>query len=208
MAKRLTQPAIDRRDYKAKDGKVTYFPDAGKPGLMLKVEPTGSYKFVIFYRVAAGPMKGTQRKFTLDGLPSLSTARRLAQGVLDQVAQGGDPPADKMAAGVAAKEREGRAKAGIPEADSVAALAAAFMRSYAGSAKRSDRRKTRSAKTIKKTAGYLGMELQGGRWVPVTASSWPSGALGLLGRFPRRTSLLCSTLRPTHLSRTTALPAP
>jgi hypothetical protein len=43
------------------------------------------------------------RKYTLPGFPSLAAAHKLAQSVLDEVAAGGDPAADKRTALAAAE---------------------------------------------------------------------------------------------------------
>ena len=46
------------------------------------------------------------RKYTLDGFPSLGVARQLAQDVLDKVAAGEDPAAEKQIAKRVVHEQE------------------------------------------------------------------------------------------------------
>lgn len=125
-AKKITQPAIDRRDYKPKldasgRPKLTYYPDAGKPGLVLVVQPSGKMSWVIFYRRLSDRK---QRKLTLDGFPSLATAHKLAQTALDGVAEGKDPAGEK-------KELKRIAKAGVPDRDQFRAVVERYTREYA-----------------------------------------------------------------------------
>ncbi|MCA1494650.1 tyrosine-type recombinase/integrase [Ensifer sp. NBAIM29] len=109
-AKKLTQPAIDKQAYKPelKDGqpkKVTYYPDAGKPGLYLVVHASGKYSWWLFYRLPGDPKK---RKKVYSGFPTLAAVHKLAQADLDAAAEGRDPAAEKA-------EQRRQAKAGIPE---------------------------------------------------------------------------------------------
>jgi integrase len=67
--------------------------DAGKPGLYLVVHPSGKKSWAVRYRRLADKKPC---KYTLEGFPSLGVARKLAQDVLDQVAEGKDPAAQKQ----------------------------------------------------------------------------------------------------------------
>jgi integrase len=67
--------------------------DAGKPGLYLVIQPSGKKSWAVRYRRLADKKPC---KFTLEGFPSLGVARKLAQDVLDQVAEGKDPAAQKQ----------------------------------------------------------------------------------------------------------------
>src|SRR5262245_9778482 len=78
------KPANDRRE----------IADQGKPGLYLVIQPTGKKSWAVRYRRLNDQKP---RKYTLDGFPSLAVARKLAQAVLDKVAEGGDPAAAKQA---------------------------------------------------------------------------------------------------------------
>ena len=68
--------------------------DLGKPGLYLVVQPSGRKSWAVRYRQRG---TGKNRKYTLQGFPSLATARQLAQKALDRIAEGHDPAADKQA---------------------------------------------------------------------------------------------------------------
>jgi integrase len=67
--------------------------DHGKPGLYLVVQPSGKKSWAIRYRRLRDK---APRKYTLDGFPSLGAARKLAQDVLDKVAEGADPAEQKQ----------------------------------------------------------------------------------------------------------------
>ena len=87
MAKKLTQISIAKIRPAATRREV---PDAGKPGLYLVIQPSGKKSWAVRYR-----FRGQSRKYTLPGFPSLPMAHRQAQVVLDQVAEGLDPAAEK-----------------------------------------------------------------------------------------------------------------
>lgn len=91
MAKKLTARKIEQ--IRPDSIKRIEIPDAGRPGLYLVVQPSGKKSWAVRYRV-----NGRPRKLTLTGFPSLATARKLAQEVLDEVAEGRDPAAEKQAA--------------------------------------------------------------------------------------------------------------
>jgi integrase len=79
VAKKLTQIAITKIRPAATRREV---PDGGKP--------SGKKSWAVRYR-----FRGQSRKYTLPGFPSLPLAHRQAQVVLDQVAEGLDPAAEK-----------------------------------------------------------------------------------------------------------------
>lgn len=150
-AKKITQPAIDRGDYKPKldaagNPKLTYYPDAGKPGLILVVQPSEKKSWVIFYR-RLNDRK--QRKFTLDGFPSLATAHKLAQTALDAVAEGRDPASEKQEAKRIAKE-------GGSDKDMFRTVAIRYLKDYA--AKR---------RNYPEKARLLGMRSKGDEWTTI-----------------------------------------
>ena len=90
MAKKLTALKVEQA--RANPRKRVEIPDAGKPGLYLVIQPSRKKSWAVRYR-----FKGQARKLTLDGFPSLGTARKLAQAALDVVAEGSDPAAEKRA---------------------------------------------------------------------------------------------------------------
>lgn len=124
--------------------KLTYFFDELKPGLALVITAKGHKSWQLFYRVG-----GKQRKLTLDGFPSLATARQLAQAALDKIANGADPASEKQ------EERQ-RAKAGIPEHDLFPNVVRAFMKHYC--AGRATGRRPPKESTISQTASLLGLQ--------------------------------------------------
>jgi integrase len=91
MAKKLTARKVEQA--RPNPSKRIEMPDGGKPGLYLVIQPSGRKSWAVRYR-----HNGQPRKLTLDGFPSLATARRLAQDALDKVAEGHDPAAEKQAA--------------------------------------------------------------------------------------------------------------
>ena len=91
MAKKLTARKVEQA--RANPHKRIEIPDGGKPGLYSSFSQVGRKSWAVRYRY-----KGQARKLTLDGFPSLATARKLAQEALDTVAEGNDPAAEKQAA--------------------------------------------------------------------------------------------------------------
>ena len=89
MAKKLTALKVEQAGDPRKRVEI---PDAGKPGLYLVIQPSRKKSWAVRYR-----FKGQAKKLTLDGFPSLGTARKLAQEALDVVAEGSDPAAEKRA---------------------------------------------------------------------------------------------------------------
>jgi len=91
VAKKLTAAKIG--NIKPNLNKRLEIPDGGKPGLYLVVQPSGRMSWVVRYRRLSDRKP---RKFTIDGFPSLALAHKLAQAVLDKVAEGRDPAAEKI----------------------------------------------------------------------------------------------------------------
>jgi integrase len=91
MASKLTDLKV--LNVKPNPNKRLEISDAGKPGLHLIVQPNGKKSWAVRYRRLSDRKP---RKFTLDGFPSLGVARSLAQDVLDKIASGLDPAADKV----------------------------------------------------------------------------------------------------------------
>jgi integrase len=113
MVKKLTpisiakiRPGATRRE----------IPDAGKPGLFLVVQPSGKKSWAVRYR-----FQGKPRKCTLDGFSSLPVAHKQAQAILDAVAEGRDPAAEK---------REAKANLGAASSDLFKAVAADFVKHH------------------------------------------------------------------------------
>jgi integrase len=98
--KQLTQVAVEQ--YKPDRSMRREIADLGKRGLYLVIQPTGVKSWAVRYRRQAD---GASRKYTLDGFPSLGTARKLAQTVLDKVAEGHDPAATKQIEKEIAREK-------------------------------------------------------------------------------------------------------
>src|SRR5580658_7803222 len=90
MARGLTALQVERA--RPDPGRRREIPDRGKPGLYLVLQPSGAKSWAVRYRRHSDKQP---RKYTLPGFPSLAAAHKLAQSVLDQVAAGGDPAADK-----------------------------------------------------------------------------------------------------------------
>ena len=99
MAKALTVRTIDTLATPETRREV---PDGLVNGLYLVCQPSGARSWAVRYRNTAG----TPRKHTLGSYPGidLKSAREVAQGVLVEVAKGGDPAAAKKAARTAPKE--------------------------------------------------------------------------------------------------------
>jgi integrase len=91
MAKRLTARKVEQA--RANPHKRLEVADDGQRGLHLVIQPSGRKSWAVRYR-----FKGEPRKLTLEGFPSLATARKLAQVALDQVGEGIDPAAAKQTA--------------------------------------------------------------------------------------------------------------
>ncbi len=91
MAKRLTARKVEQA--RANPHKRLEVADGGQRGLHLVIQPSGRKSWAVRYR-----FKGEPRKLTLEGFPSLATARKLAQVALDQVGEGIDPAAAKQTA--------------------------------------------------------------------------------------------------------------
>jgi integrase len=95
--KRLTKRAIDAAT--ARDGADVYLFDSDLKGFGLRVRPSGAKTFIVQFR--AGKGRGApKRRFTIGAYGSpwtVDTARTEARRLLGQVADGGDPSADKSA---------------------------------------------------------------------------------------------------------------
>ena len=86
----LTELAV--RQATAKDGKRIEVWDAKIPGFGVRISPSGVKTFVLMYYVA-----GNKRRLSLGRYPaiSLAKARQKALAALNQIAEGGDPQADR-----------------------------------------------------------------------------------------------------------------
>jgi integrase len=150
MAKKLTDVAIKNA---RKPGKTRReIPDGGCRGLYLVVQPSGAQSWAVRYRY-----EGKPRKLTLDGFPSLATARRLAAAALEklQAKDEGetprDPAAEKLAKKRAAKEKR------QTEADLFPRVVETYLKHYEEG--RATRKKTKpKERTIIETARLLGMQ--------------------------------------------------
>jgi integrase len=141
-------------------------PDPGKPGLFLIVQPTGKKSWGVRYRRRSD---GQPRKYTLDGFPSLGMAHRLAQEVLDEVAAGGDPAADKKTKLMTVRPQGSNA---------VDELFREFLSKHV---RRKDGRPIRESTKIE-TARMLGF-----RRDPENPGAWTESGAGVLARWKGRT---------------------
>lgn len=147
MAKRTKDEITGLTDMQVKNAKpkkdahgkpmLTYFPD--EHGLMLVVTAKGHKSWQLFYRT-----KGKQRKLTLEGFPSLATARELAKEARDRAAKGGDPASDKQAA-------RQKAKAGIPDNELFPNVVRRFLKEWI-------RERAPKESTIAQNASLLGLQ--------------------------------------------------
>ena len=101
MARGLT--ALKIENTRADPNRRKEIPDHGKPGLYLVIQSSGKKSWAVRYRRLSDK---APRKFTLEGFPSLGVARQLAQDVLDKVAAGEDPAAEKQIAKRVVLEQE------------------------------------------------------------------------------------------------------
>jgi integrase len=72
------------------DAERTIYWDTAMPGFGLMVTAKRAKSYVVQYRIGR-----VSRRMTIDGILDLSKARKRAKGLLGEVAQGGDPLADK-----------------------------------------------------------------------------------------------------------------
>jgi integrase len=143
MGIRLSVAAIDR--LKPDPLKRREIADSGKPGLYLVIQPSGRKSWAVRYR-----FDGQTRKLTLDGFPSLETARKLAQSALDALSEGKDPAHAKKAARNAPSNR----------------VEDVFAEFIAKHVKRRDGRPIRESTRLE-TARLLGLKLEPtGLWSP------------------------------------------
>jgi integrase len=101
MARGLTPLKVENA--RANSDQRKEIADPGKPGLYLVIQPSGKKSWAVRYRRLSDK---APRKFTLDGFPSLGIARKLAQKVLDEVAEGKVPAAQKQIDKRVAQDRE------------------------------------------------------------------------------------------------------
>lgn len=115
MAARLTDISVRN----AKPGrKRQEIPDGGCKGLYLVVHPSGRKSWAVRYR-----HEGRPRKLTLDGFPSLATARKLAMAAMENPER--DPAAEKRAKKIAEKEKAQSRRDLFPE------VVAIYLKHYA-----------------------------------------------------------------------------
>lgn len=90
MAVKLTIPFVDNA--KSDDGKRREIGDALVPGLWLVVQPSGAKSWAVRYRADGKPVKVTLGPYPLIGL---ADAREQGREVLEKVAKGENPAAEK-----------------------------------------------------------------------------------------------------------------
>jgi hypothetical protein len=129
-------------------------------------QPSGAKSWAVRYRRHSDKQP---RKYTLPGFPSLAAAHKLAQSVLDQVAAGGDPAADRRAA-LAAAQAAGSGDIGE-----------AFNEFLCKHSRRKDGRPIRES-TKRQTAALLGF-----RRDPAKPAEWIATGNGVLARWQGRT---------------------
>jgi integrase len=93
--KRITKRVVDGLKAEASEYAVW---DAQLPGFGVRVRPTGAKSYVVLYRAGSG-RGAPQKRFTIGPVGNLTPekARKLAQGILGDVAHGKDPAAAKTA---------------------------------------------------------------------------------------------------------------
>jgi integrase len=101
MARGLTPLKVENA--RANSDQRKEIADPGRPGLYLVIQPSGKKSWAVRYRRLSDKQP---RKYTLDGFPSLGTARKLAQKVLDAVSEGKDPAAAKQVDKLIARDKE------------------------------------------------------------------------------------------------------
>lgn len=93
----LTKRAIDAAKYEGDGSSQDVLYDEQLPGFGLRVYPSGTKSFVLRYRTKSGRLRfQTLGRY---GVLTLKQARDEARSTLGDVAQGGDPAAEKVAAG-------------------------------------------------------------------------------------------------------------
>jgi integrase len=93
----LTKRAIDAAEYEGDGSSQDVRYDDQLPGFGLRVYPSGTKSFVLRYRTKSGRLRfQTLGRY---GVYTLKQARDEARSILGEVAQGGDPAAEKVAAG-------------------------------------------------------------------------------------------------------------
>ena len=140
--------------------------DAGKPGLYLVVQPSGKKSFAVRYRRLSDR---APRKYTLDGFPSLATAHRLAQAVLDNAAEGHDPAADKRVTSQTAR---------VQSSDFVEGVFKDFLDKHV---------RTKRGRPIRETTRRETARLLGYKRDPSDPSEWIKSGSGVLPRWQGRT---------------------
>ena len=115
MAKALTAQSVER--LRPDPSRRLEIADALLPGLYFVVQPSGARSWAVRYRYGGKP-----RKLTLGTYPvlELGTARERAREALQGVGVGRDPASEKQ-------EAIRAAKSGVPDRDTVAAVAEAFL---------------------------------------------------------------------------------
>lgn len=127
MAKTLTDTLL--KSLKPDPKKRLEVPDAATDGLYIVVQPTGGKSWAVRYR-----MDGRPSKYTIGRYPriSLKDARLAASEILDGVARGVDPAAEKRAQIAAAKQ------ASEPDRDTIKVLVQQFHKRHLSQLKSGD----------------------------------------------------------------------
>jgi integrase len=89
----LTKRRVDAAKYEGEGRSQCILWDAALPGFGLRIHPTGRKAFVLFYRTIAG----SKRLYTVGRYPELTLdqARKRVRRLLVEVADGGDPAAER-----------------------------------------------------------------------------------------------------------------
>lgn len=110
--------------------------DPEQRGLWIALQPSGRRSFGVRFRRRSD---GRNRHYTIDGSPSLATARAIARDVLDRVAQRFDPSGEKQV------EKQARKHAPPAAADDVESALLTFMKLHV---------RTRGGKAIRMTTRH------------------------------------------------------
>jgi integrase len=127
-SKTLTALTIQSKNLKAEAGKRVEYRDKIVPGLALRVTDGGHKSFVLIARYPSHPKNPTRRALGAAGAITLEEAREKARRWLALIEKGIDPKVDEMRERAAVQRRQ---------ANSFAAVAAAFLERHAAGLKKS-----------------------------------------------------------------------
>ena len=173
--RRTKLTAIQVANVKPDPTKRLEIPDPAQPGLYLVVQPNGRRSWALRYRRLSDRKP---RKLTL-GFPSLAVAHRLAREALDQVADGGDPAAEKQA-----QKRIIRP----PELDDIGEAFRIFLLRHT--------RARRGGRPIRESSKREAARILGFKRDPNNSNNWIETGVGVLAKWRGRA---VSAIRPANV---------